>query len=175
MSNSNSTTTLNLKPTLSYQLNSILPSILEIWSKFDLRREVKANLNQQMLSCQLSYLVYWTGLCFVLGIELKQKESMCESEADQGFLRRIYANPRGLYFPKQVMFSVFLKWKLEKENAQARQNACWLTIRTRFTALVFRMLVFTIIHWNLGAPRVNVSKPTPIYRKEEFLNTLCTA
>ena len=31
------------------------------------------------------------------------------------------------------------------------------------------MLVFAVIYWNLGAPRINVAKPTPIWRKGEYL------
>ena len=44
---------------------------------------------------------------------------------------------------------------------------CWLTVRAGFAALVFRMLIFAVIYWNFGAPRIDVSKPTPIWREEK--------
>ena len=67
----------------------------------------KAKLNQKILNGQLSYLVYWMGSWFVLGIALKQKNKFCKSISCR--LSSNYSNRRGgnllLIFRKTVRIS----------------------------------------------------------------------
>ena len=75
----------------------------------------KAKLNQKILNGQLSYLVYWMGSWFVLGIALKQKNKFFKSIISK--LLSNNSNRRGGYL--LLIFSKLCgseKYKVTKEG-----------------------------------------------------------